>query len=310
MIIGVDNGNCQTKTTHRVFVSGLTQHSVRPPLADEVIEYNGSFWTRSNDRLPYRRDKTQDEYCFVLTLFAIMAEIKKRSAVFPVSSADVTLAVGLPPQHYGALRERFAAYFAQRSPAVFKYNGNQVVITLNQVLVYPQAYAAVVSQATKVKEFSRLFVVDIGGYTTDVLLLSNGLPDLTFCHSLEMGTITMANRIMQRVSSLHDMTIELEHIQDVLSGRQTVLPKDVKDMIEEEVSAHAAFTLDKIREIKADLRSNPSIFLGGGAVMLRPFLEQSRMISQTSFLEDPRANALGYEMLAASQLRQMPRNGG
>ena len=36
-----------------------------------------------------------------------------------------------------------------------------------------------------------MFIVDIGGYTTDVLLLRNGKPDLQFCRSLESGVITM-----------------------------------------------------------------------------------------------------------------------
>lgn len=35
---------------------------------------------------------------------------------------------------------------------------------------------------------------DIGGYTTDVLLLKNGKTDLQFCRSLETGIITM-NRV-------------------------------------------------------------------------------------------------------------------
>lgn len=42
---------------------------------------------------------------------------------------------------------------------------------VQQVFVYPQAYAAVVPQAEKLRETPRTFVVDIGGYTTDVLLL-------------------------------------------------------------------------------------------------------------------------------------------
>ena len=307
MIIAVDNGNCQTKTTHGVFTSGLSEHSVRPPLADEIIEYNGSYWTLTNERLAYRRDKTKDEYCFILTLFAIANEFKARGVV--ASDMDITLAVGLPPQHYGALRDTFGAYFSKRSPVCFTYNGKPLRVTFNRVLVYPQAYAAIVSQAGRVKSYSRLFVVDIGGYTTDILLLANSKPDLSFCYSLELGIITMANTIRRKVSSLHDMTVEDEHIQDVLAGHETVLPDEVKATIIGEVKAHAAMTLDKLRELKVDLRSNPSIFVGGGAIMLQPYLESSNMVSSTSFLSDPKANAIGYEMLASSHLRTLPAGG-
>ena len=101
MLIAIDHGNHACKSIHFNFVSGLAQHSVRPPMADEVLEYNGEFWTLSGQRLPYRRDKTRDESFFILTLFAIAKEL---AYVGPLPSAEkVDLAVGLPPEHYGLL---------------------------------------------------------------------------------------------------------------------------------------------------------------------------------------------------------------
>lgn len=41
-------------------------------------------------------------------------------------------------------------------------------------MVFPQAYAAVVPQSSMIVNTPRIFIVDIGGYTTDVLLLKNG----------------------------------------------------------------------------------------------------------------------------------------
>ncbi len=65
----------------------------------------------------------------------------------------------------------------------------------------------------------RMFVVDIGGYTTDVLLLRNGKPDMQFCRSLESGIITMNNEIARKVNILHNMNIDDEHVSAVLSGK-------------------------------------------------------------------------------------------
>ena len=50
MLIAVDHGNHAIKTVHHNFVSGLAQHSVRPPMADEVLEYKGEYWTLSGQR--------------------------------------------------------------------------------------------------------------------------------------------------------------------------------------------------------------------------------------------------------------------
>lgn len=73
-----------------------------------------------------------------------------------------------------------------------------------------------------------MFIIDIGGYTTDVLLLRNGKPDMQFCRSLETGIITMNNEIVRKVGALHDMRIEDEHINAVLCEQETILPDDVK----------------------------------------------------------------------------------
>ena len=184
-------------------------------------------------------------------------------------------------------------------------------MVFRQVLVYPQAYAAVVPRAQVLKEAPRTFIVDIGGYTTDVLLLRNARPDLQFCRSLEMGVITMANDIVGKVSALHDLKIEDDHIADVLQGRPTILSQEVRDTIFASVREHANSILDKLRELQVDLRANPAIFIGGGAVLYQPFIEDSPLVVQAEFVQDTKANARGYELLAAAQLRQtLPQNGG
>ena len=174
MLIAIDHGNYAIKTPHFSFVSGLTEHKVKPPMAEEVLEYGGSYWTLSGLRLPYMRDKTKDERYWILTLFAIAKELEKSGNTSPMVEAD--LAVGLPPEHY-ALRQRFADYF-KRGRVNFVYNGAPICLLIRHVFVYPQAYAAVVPQAGRLKEIPRTFIIDIGGYTTDVMLLRNAAPDL------------------------------------------------------------------------------------------------------------------------------------
>jgi hypothetical protein len=71
-------------------------------------------------------------------------------------------------------------------------------------------------------------------------------------------------------------------------------------------TAGAANTiLDKLRELQVDLRANPAIFIGGGAILLRQFLEASSFVAKADFIANTNANAIGYELLATAQLRQM-----
>ena len=38
MLIAIDHGNYNIKTAHSSFMAGLAEHSVRPPMADEVLD--------------------------------------------------------------------------------------------------------------------------------------------------------------------------------------------------------------------------------------------------------------------------------
>ena len=300
MLIAIDHGNYAIKTTHTAFLSGLTESKVKPPLSEEVLEYAGSFWTLSGKRVPYMRDKTQDDRYFVLTLFAIARELECRKAWAPFVQAD--LAVGLPPEHYGMLREKCSQYF-QRGVVKFSYQDRSLTLEIRRVLVYPQAYAAVVPLSGEILPLSRVFVIDIGGFTTDVLLLRNGKPDLQFCRSLESGVITMDNEIIGKINAQYDLMIDDEHISAVLLHKETLLPQQVRQAIQKAAQSHAKGILDKLRELGVDLRTNPAVFIGGGSALFRPLLEGSPMVAQARFVEDPKANALGYELLASHQLR-------
>ncbi len=300
MLIAIDHGNSAIKTVNHNFVSGLAEHSTRPPMAEEVLEYDGKFWTLSGQRLPYRRDKTRDESYFILTLFAIAKELTTSSQISNV--ANIELAVGLPPEHYGILRDRFKEYFKRMGSVRFTYKDKPMTIMIRDVFVYPQAFAAIAPQKAQLNHHLRVFLIDIGGYTTDVLLLRSGKPDMQFCRSLETGVITMNNDIIRRVGALHDMQIEEEHINAVLTGKETILPEDVKKTIRESAAQHAKDILDKLRELKVDLRSNPAVFIGGGSILYRDYLEHSPLVAQASFVENPNANAIGYQAMARGQL--------
>ena len=304
MLISIDHGNYAIKTPHFTFISGLVEHSARPPIDNEVIEYGGRCWTLSGKRLPYMRDKTKDDRFFILSLFAIAKEMEDAGITSAFEQID--LAVGLPPEHYSMLKDKFAQYFRRSGAINFAYKDRPMSIVIRNVFVYPQAYAAVVPQSSQLLQTMRVFIVDIGGISTDVLLLRKGKPDLLFCRSLENGAITMNNDIIGKIGMQYDMIVEEEHINAVLMGQETALPEGVKKTIFDAAQMHARDILNKLRELQVDLRTNPSIFIGGGSILFRPLIEQTGLVSQTTFVEDPRANAIGYAMLAEQQLAMRP----
>ena len=61
MLVCIDHGNKQIKTTNRTFTSGLMESDTRPPFGDNIMFYNGKYYTLSDQRIPYIRDKTEDD---------------------------------------------------------------------------------------------------------------------------------------------------------------------------------------------------------------------------------------------------------
>ena len=122
MLIGVDHGNKQIKTVHgEPFVSGLQQSLTRP--FGQSLQYCGTYYTLSNERIPFHKDKTEDDRFFVLTLIAIAEEITARG-IGEKEQQHIQLAVGLPPAHFGSQAEKFTAYFQGRGLVEFMYGDN------------------------------------------------------------------------------------------------------------------------------------------------------------------------------------------
>jgi plasmid segregation protein ParM len=156
MIISVDHGNSAIKTEHYMFPSALEQHAKRPPMANDVLEFEGFFWTLSGQRIPYMMDKTKDDRFFILTLIAIAKELLHCNCLQP--GADIDLAVGLPPEHFPLLRDRFTEYL-KRGVLEFSYNDMSTIVNLYVVAHCSQAFehTGIATGFPTVREFSQAF---------------------------------------------------------------------------------------------------------------------------------------------------------
>lgn len=70
--VAVDHGNRNMKTCNHVFTTGLTEMDKKPARGEIYLQYQDKYYTLSERRIPYQRDKTSDSRFFVLTLFAMV----------------------------------------------------------------------------------------------------------------------------------------------------------------------------------------------------------------------------------------------
>jgi len=296
MLISVDHGNKLIKVLHHApFTSGLQENDV-PPFGGETLQYEGKYYTLSEQRIPYHRDKTVDERFFILTLFAIAYEIEAVGG-YSQNVMRIQLAVGLPPAHYGAQYDAFTKYFTNRSIVKFEYKNRPYAIYIDKVLCFPQSYAAASTILSSIRTIPKALVLDLGGFTADYLRIQNGAGDLSVCDSLEKGIISLYNKVISRVNSEQDMLLEETEIDAILEGRTAHVPPAVVETVEQMAQDFINDLFSTLRERGLELKSGVVVFVGGGSIRLRRQIEQSGKVGRPLFVEDIQANVKGFEKL-------------
>lgn len=297
MLIAVDHGNKQIKLPNgKVFTSGLRESDTRPPFGEDILKYKGKFYTISDKRIPFMRDKSIDDRFYILTLFAIGFYIEDNGR-YESGMIPVTLLCGLPPAHYGAQYERFEEYFKRGEVEEFEFRGKQFRIYIGEATAYPQAFAAAMPVYGHINSLPKVMVIDIGGFTADYLMIKNGQADLSVCDTLENGVIIMYNQIAGRVNSDLDILLDEYDIDAILKNEPNNFGNDVKCIVNDTAQIFILDLFGKLRERAIDLRSGTTVFVGGGSILLRKQIEASGKVASPIFVDKISANAKGYELL-------------
>lgn len=204
---------------------------------------------------------------------------------------------------YGQLHARFEQYFLRKREVVdFEYNGRYYSIRIGKVVSYTQALAAAVTRFGELKKHASSYIIDIGGYTVDVLKLRYGKPDLAVVESFEQGVITLYNSIFSQCNSQYALHLEDCDIDEVIKGEPTILPGEVQILIRKMASQFLTEFCNFLGERSIDLKVSKCVFAGGGSLLLRQIIERSDKVGFPIFIEDIHANAVGYDLLYKSEV--------
>ena len=223
------------KTVHGSFPSGLVAYEHEPYTQKNVLEYGGTYYVVGSGRQPLQKDKTRTEDYYLLTLAAIARELDCRNAE---RTCSVILAAGLPLTSFGRDKKKFRAYLLRDGkPVPFRYEGRDYTVTVRDVKLFPQGYAAVLTQTELLDEPS-VIVADIGGWTVDLMRLDNRLPNAATCRSLEWGMIRCIDEISEQVRRVLGLSLTTAQIECVLRGDASSLPDEAKGIICAEPALH------------------------------------------------------------------------
>ncbi len=218
IVIGIDHGYAAMKSKNFSFPTGLVEYEHEPYTQKDVLEYGGKYYVVGSGRQPLQKDKTVMEDYYLLTLATIAKELEYRGAE---PTAAVHLAAGLPLTSFGRDKKKFRAYLLRDGqPVSFRYEGIAYTVTIAEVSLFPQGYAAVLAQQELLDEPS-VIVADIGGWTVDLMRLDNRVPNAATCRSLELGMIRCLDGISEQIRRKLGLSMTAAQIETVLRGEVT-----------------------------------------------------------------------------------------
>ena len=305
MIIGVDHGYADVKTTNHVFAKSVVVYDKEPPFTHDTVFFGGKYYCCGGERNTLIKDKTSDNSYYILTLLAIAKELEKCFNGEKNIEADIDLAVGLPIQKFSSEKEKFIDYLKKPRPFLgsdtvkFMYNKINFTVRIANVHVYPQGYSAIVNRLSKIQE--PVIICDIGSWTVDVMQLNErGVPEVSSCISLEYGVTHLFLGIRKRVFANHDNNIKENLIECVLKGKPNRVAKDIVTTIESSAREYSKEIRNQLIENQFDIDNNRLIYIGGGANIVQKYSDTK--IDREDIIGDEKANAIGYELITRQKL--------
>ena len=257
--------------------------------------YGGKFYVVGSGRQALQKNKTQTEDYYLLTLAAIAKELSFRHAE---PATEIHLAAGLPLTSFGREKNAFREYLLRDGKTVnFRYEGQEYSIAIRKVSLFPQGYAAVLTQSILLDEPS-VIVADIGGWTVDLMRLDNRIPNASTCRSLELGMIRCLDEIGEQIRRTLGLSMTAAQMESVLRGDAVHINEDARKIIDRQADAYVHRLLSAITESGLDTRAMPAVFLGGGAALLKRTVSAADGLCRPVILDDVSLNAKGYERLA------------
>lgn len=302
IIIGIDHGYYAIKGTHICFPTGIASYDYEPYTMQNVLQYKGKYYVCGTGRQTLLKDKTANDNYYLLTMAAIAQEIKYRKAEKKV---QVILAAGLPLTGFGREKLSFREYLLRKEqPLCFRYENEDYEITIADVKLFPQGYSALALHPEFIRGEPSVLLIDIGGWTVDLMRLDNAVPNAATCRSLELGVIRCIDEIMEQVRRNTGLSVTDIQIERVLNGNPCSMSNEAKVIIQRHGRIYTERILSAVMEAGFDLKAIPSVFIGGGAALIKRHVTPQDGLCRQIFLTDVHANAAGYERIVGQITEQ------
>ncbi len=289
--VGIDHGNHLMKTANQVFENGVEKLSTKPTFSANTLIFEGGFYKIGEKRNSVKDSKLEDDDYYFLTLAALAKECQM--GTIP-NGARVVLGVGLPLKHFATVRKAFVKYLKrEQQPVKLRYEDVQYSFTIENVLAFPQCYAAVADKLAGMN--GEYLIVDVGSWTIDIMHVKDGVPVESKCETFTESMVSVIQEIKGKSSEKFGKEIPENIITDYISNANCNYPEKYTRLMDESLETFVKRVEGILKENGHDTEFANIIYVGGGAKIMAAY---GRRGDNISYVTDVRANAKGYEHLA------------
>ena len=300
MVLGIDHGYGFMKTRDCIFGASVAGFDYQPGLMERVVEYKGKYYAVGNVPDGMASDKTINQDYYILTLAAIAEQLKLQS----ITKTSVTIAAGLPLTRFGSEKESFRKYLLQNKEVKFSYEGIPYSITIDDVKLYPQGYAALVPYFSQIE--GGCYLVEIGTGTTEIIYIdSEKMCDMKSAHTAQYGMSNCIAQVNEEINRLFSSELKSSQIIDIILGKTVKTSPKALEVCKSAISKFADDTLKMLHQKNVNYMLTQTYIGGGGALALEKFSKNLNLDDTCiTFISDIHANARGYEYLAKASAAQ------
>lgn len=308
IIVGIDVGNYDTKTQHTTIPSSYLVSEQENKLTDEKLYFNGKYYSLTRQRNNQMLDKTENNYCIIMSLFAIANEIiweinKGESIILSdeqmqeaISEYDeVIIGAGLPVGHFSSLFQKTIQCYMDTLSGGFEFVFKKwrFRLRLTKCRVYPQDFTAVACNpnVTTSATYSEYYIIGIGGGTVDIIPVIGGEPQVQSCKSIEKGTTFMYEFISTSMQQETGRNMDYTAIEAILKGERSIIDEKRKARVRELANDFATKLVDDLIHAGLRLSDYPCVMVGGGALLMKESLHENSQFALLEFVEDVNVNA-------------------
>lgn len=294
VIIGIDHGYGNIKTTNHVFKAGVLKSDTEPVFQSNMLVYGGKYYLIGEGHKEFIADKITDEEYFVLTLAGIAMELND----YRLTDATVHLAAGLPLKWVSTQKKQFTDYLTRVPEVRFIFNKKSYHISISGVSMFPQGYAAIFDKAVAMR--GQTVLCDIGNGTMNILFIKDGKPNPQKAYTEKFGTAQCVSGVKTAVMDKYHVNIDEAVIEDVFRNGTADISPDWLKTIREVANGYVGKIFDILRRYDYEPALMKLYIVGGGGALVRHFGSYDR--NRVIINDDIRATVKGYEKWAEHQL--------